>query len=237
MRLIHAIDEIQYETCESEEAALLRENELLRAHRPLFNVVNTEPESYYFLGVRERTSRAGTLSSVRAVEFRLTTQSDFGPEWDPSSFFGAFKGRGRVREGYQALLRLLWATQAQPERFEFPQQLVRYRVPYEYEWRLRDGTPPAATREWVSAIQRFLRGTSDSLLTRITDELLTNLAIPPFYYKLIQDDLETLREFYLMAPRRNRDVRASLGLKTALIAQTELDDLLVRSKAKRGLRF
>src|SRR4051812_25557289 len=43
IRLIHVIDEIRYETCESEAHALLRENELLRLHRPLFNVVNTRP--------------------------------------------------------------------------------------------------------------------------------------------------------------------------------------------------
>jgi hypothetical protein len=232
VRLIHVIDEILYETCESEAAALLRENELLRLHRPLFNIVNTEPESYYFLGARVRDSRA-----IPAIEFKLTVKEDFEPDWDRSQFFGAFKGRGRVRDGYQALLRLLWATQAQAERFEFPQQLMRYRVPYEYEWRLRPGTAPLVTREWLSLIQRFLRGTSDHLLERMTQELLTNLAIPPFFYRMIQEDLDTLRAFYLMAPRRNRDVRASLGLKTVLIPQMELDDLLVKSKAKRGLRF
>jgi excinuclease ABC subunit C len=232
MRLIHVIEEIQYELCESEAAALLRENELLRLHRPHFNVVNTEPESYYFLGVREREG-----PGAPAIEFMLTTRSDFEPEWRCDHVFGAFKGGARVREGYQRLLRVLWATQASQERFEFPQLLMRYRVPYRYEWRLREGTPHASVREWTSVIQRFLRGTSDQLLARVTEELLLNPSIPPFFYHLIQEDLDTLRAFYLMAPKRNRDVRASLGLGRALIPQTELDDLLVLSKAKRGLRF
>jgi excinuclease ABC subunit C len=233
VRLIHSIDEIQIEVCESEMHALLRENELIREHRPLFNVVNTEPESYLFLGVKLCPSKLGPRLALT-----LTANPEPGPEWPRAALFGAFKGRGRVREAYQALLRMLWAAHAAKlERFEFPQPLVRYRYPREYEVRMREGIGEAQAREWLALLQRFLRGTSDQLLKHVTEALLGNLDIPPFYYRLIQDDLETLQEFYAMAPRRNRDIRVSLGLRTARIEQIELDDLLVKSKAKRGLRF
>jgi excinuclease UvrABC nuclease subunit len=232
VRLIHSIDEIRYEICESEAHALLRENELLRQHKPLFNVVNTHPESYYFIGVRERESDV-----IPAIEFRLTTNPDFGPDWEHDSFFGAFKGRNRIREGYQALLRILWATQSEDERFEFPTCLTRRKVPYAYEFRLKNGTSPRQRREWLALVRRFLKGTSDELLKHATQELLSNSRIPPFYYRVIQDDLELLRDFYQLGPARNRKLRAALGLSDPLIAQERIDDLLVLYKAKTKQRF
>ena len=232
VRLIHSIDEIRYETCETEAQALLRENELLRLHRPFFNVVNTEPETYLFIAARLHRQHERL-----ALGLKLTVDPNPAPGWEQASHFGAFKGRGRVRDGYLALLRLLWAAHTPLERFEFPQPLMRYRAPREFDVRLKPDTPEAQARQWLSLIRRFLRGTSEQLIERLTQDLLDNASIPPFYYRLIQEDLERAREFYLMAPRRNRDVRVSLGLKTALIPQQELDDLLVLSKAKRGLKL
>jgi excinuclease ABC subunit C len=39
VRLMHAVRRIDWEVCPSEQAACLRENELLRVHRPPFNRV------------------------------------------------------------------------------------------------------------------------------------------------------------------------------------------------------
>src|SRR5262245_46776797 len=46
IRLIHGVHSIVWEECESIQAARLRENELLRTHRPRFNTVNTYPQAY-----------------------------------------------------------------------------------------------------------------------------------------------------------------------------------------------
>ena len=44
VRLVHAVRSIVYEVCACQNSALLRENELLRLHKPKFNVMNTRPE-------------------------------------------------------------------------------------------------------------------------------------------------------------------------------------------------
>jgi excinuclease UvrABC nuclease subunit len=231
LRLVRCIEEIRYEICESETRALLRENELLRLHRPVFNVVNKSPEGYLFIGVRSRPS-----DQIVALEFKLTTRAEAQTDWPLDSFFGAFKGKSLVREGVQALLRLLWATQFEGERFEYPRPLTRKRIPRAYEWRLREG-PEGHTvldREaWLALVRDFLSGESADLLERLTSELLSSDRIPAFYYRSIQDDLELAKIFYESAPARNRGVRETLGLNTRLIPQIELDDLLVLSAELR----
>jgi hypothetical protein len=202
-------------------------------------VVNTSPESYYFIGVRERLGRAG-----RWLDFKLTTSPIFDPEWGKDAFFGAYKGRNSVRESYQTLLRLLWTSQqSQPPpeeagaRFEFPSSLTRRKVPYAYSLRLAGAATDAEARELATWIRRFLRGTSDALLPRLTSKLLENPAIPPFYYRAIQEDLERLQGFYSFGPGRNRSIRRELGIVEPLIPQERIDDYLVMYKAKRSLRF
>src|SRR4051794_33308133 len=49
IRLVRQVQSIVWETCQDPEAAQLRENELLRLHRPKFNKVNTYPKAYTFI--------------------------------------------------------------------------------------------------------------------------------------------------------------------------------------------
>jgi excinuclease UvrABC nuclease subunit len=217
IRLLHLVRKIDWEICESEEAALLRENALLRDKQPPFNVVNTRPENYYFI-----TFESDSLS----LQFRLTTEPSL-PDTPQRRIFGAFKGRRSVREGYAALLRVLWATHQTDGRFEFPASLSPARstgLPYRFEF---DRIKPGNTRT-ERLIRRFLSGTSQSLLSHLTHELLANENIPRFIYRCIQEDLETLKDFYLRGPHRNRRLKRHhrLGVHH-VIAQDELDDLIV----------
>ena len=232
IRLIHMVDEIRIEKCESEANALLRENELLRQHRPSFNVANTHPESYSFIGLRERDDKTG-----RWIDFYLTTQPVFGTEEDRTSFFGAFKGRNGPRDSYQALLRLLWASHTSPHRFEYPNLLIREKAPDSYSLQLKAGCCERDARQWASLTRRFLKGTSDALLRHLTNELLAHSEIPPFYYHRIQEDLERLQHFYKWGPARHRKIRRELGLSDHLIAQDRIDDLLILYKERKKQRF
>src|SRR5579871_5697873 len=54
IRLVHLVRTIAWEECETAEAARLRENQLLRIHRPKFNVVNTYPQAYGFITMQEK---------------------------------------------------------------------------------------------------------------------------------------------------------------------------------------
>jgi GIY-YIG catalytic domain len=114
LRLVHSVTRIKLETCETALAARLRENELLRTHRPRFNRMNTWPKAYWFIGCREEGD---------VLKLWLTLEESDG-------LYGAFKGNTRAAFG--ALLRLLYQPSCisdlpagllsprPPRTFEFP---------------------------------------------------------------------------------------------------------------------
>lgn len=208
IRMLHMIREIQWEECESE-------NQLLRDLKPPFNVVNTKPETYYFIAIRSLTDQ---------VRFRLTLNS----KRQGDILFGAYKGRNSVEWGYSALLRLIWAKQFELEHFEFPAKLTQYRPPGLYSIRF--------PMEWSLALKQYFHGTGDSLIAQLTEQLLERENIPKFAYGMIQDDLETVREFYERCTRRNRGLRIHQGHRGRLISQTMLDGLLVVERPDRSTR-
>src|SRR5260221_1488827 len=96
IRLVHQVRTITWEVHSSPETALLRENELLRLHKPKFNVMNTRPEHYVFFGL-SATARHG-------ISFRLTKTAKAEPG---EQLFGAFKALFRVRLACAALARFV----------------------------------------------------------------------------------------------------------------------------------
>lgn len=58
VRLVHSVDRIAIETCESATAARARELELLQTHRPKFNRADTGPRFFHYVSWEEN---AGTL--------------------------------------------------------------------------------------------------------------------------------------------------------------------------------
>jgi hypothetical protein len=107
LRLVHSVASIKVEPCETALAARLRENELLRTHRPRFNRMNTWPKAYWFVGCHE----AGTR-----LHLWLTHEPD-----DSNEVYGAFKANTRAAFG--ALLRLLHhpvSLTRPPLSFELP---------------------------------------------------------------------------------------------------------------------
>jgi len=200
-RLTANVRTITWEICDDPLAASLRENELLRIHKPRFNVVNTRSEHYPFIGLKPGAESLGLW----------LTKS---PEVLPGvCHFGAFKGLPLVRSAFSALLRLLW-------RAEHPGHSI-YDIP------LRQlGSPTTATinHKWETPLVEFLGGQSEALI-----ELLA--AVSPadngFAEAFHLHDVELLREFFARGPRRNADLRQVFCLYGQFIAQRELDDLIV----------
>lgn len=217
IRLLNLIQEIKWEECESEQAALLRENQLLRDLKPPFNTINKNPESYYFIGLKIWNDQ---------VRFRLTCS----PKKQGDILFGAFKGRRLARDAYAAFLRLLWITQYDGDRFEFPQKLIRRSPAYLYTM-----TVPA---DWHPLLKQFYYGTDENapplLLQKFTESFLANPKIPAFYYAMIQDDLDLVRDFYIRGPRRNRLLRVKHGIRGRIIAQERIDDFLVIEQQEKS---
>ena len=206
IRLIHQVHSIVWELCESAESARLRENELLRVHRPKFNRANVYPRAYSFLWLKQ-DSGGTELGRTQTV----------GPG---AQVYGAFKS-GAVA-GYGALLRLLWAALHQPRSsYDFPFGLLATKPLRRFRF------APRLPSHLLQPLQRFLAGTSDTFLQTCTDLLPKPESLSAFQRALHQSDLEALTHFYRFGPKRNHDLKTHHQLPGPLILQEQLDDLLV----------
>jgi predicted GIY-YIG superfamily endonuclease len=200
---------ITWELCDDPSAASLRENELLRLHKPVFNVVNTHSEHYPFIGLR---CVEGT------IELRITKSPQLRRG---ERLFGAFKGLPLVRTAFAALMRLMWAVDHQiTSPFEFPSAL------------LGDGLEHWTTghASIMTQLEDFLSGRADELIDTTIQRLPKQIS--RFQQALHDHDAEIAREFFLRGPKRNAELRTAFELRDALVAQHELDDLL----ALRGVK-
>lgn len=213
IRLIHLIHSIEWEVCESEQKALLKENFLLRTYQPPFNLQNTYPETYYFIGMKWNSGKKQT------IEFALTCNPELETE-EGIPLFGVYKGKRLVREGYSALLRLLWAAEEKEwdDRLIYPSALVKHHPAYRY-------TLPFAM-DVEKSLKSLLEGRSKRILRTLTETLLANEKMPRFIHHCIQNDLNTLIEFYQKVARKNDQVNRHFKRDQKLILQNEIDDLL-----------
>ena len=92
VRLVHSVDRIAIETCESATAARARELELLQTHRPKFNRADTGPRFFHFVSW-ERIEDA--------LEIRISFEEPVGR--------GPLKGR-MIPAMALASLRRLWSV-------------------------------------------------------------------------------------------------------------------------------
>lgn len=211
IRLIHSVRTIVWEECESAEAARLKENQLLRTHRPRFNVLNTYPQAYRFISIR---GDSGGL----ALQLSAESKAD-------GKVYGAFKS-GCVG-AYAALLRLIWAAFNQPgSPYDFPAPLLGSKPPREYFFQSTRNLSGQGMEEWVERVEKFMAGDSDELIQALT-QVIPGQDISAFQRSLQLNDLETLTGFFMRGPKRNRDLRKQYDITARVIAQGELDDLLV----------
>ena len=108
--------------CKSEEAALKKENALLRKLKPPFNVANTSPETYFYFTVKilEEESIIGERTPI------ILTLS-MNPADPEAAVFGAFKGLASSHRAFFALRRLLWLVSERNEEdlLYYPIHLIR----------------------------------------------------------------------------------------------------------------
>jgi hypothetical protein len=216
-RLALRVEQIAWELCADEEEALLRENELLRRHRPLFNRANTWPAGYWYVVVGGDDTR---------LDLRLTHE----PGGRAGAIHGAFKSAG----GYAALLRLLAALGCggrpgarPPGRLFRDPPLSRAAFGRPAGWA---GADFGVLRELVCA---FFAGESARLIERLERGLPSGDGCSLFQRRWQGADLEEMRAFYAAGPARNARLRLGFDLAAAPIPAAELDDLLVLA-AGRG---
>jgi hypothetical protein len=213
IRLVHAVRSIVWEECHTPEAARLKENELLRTHRPRFNVQNTWPRAYRFI-------------VLHTADAHFTLQLSFDPD-SSGRVFGAFKGAAGA---FAALLRLLWAALHQPASpVDFPMRMFDARPPAQFQF----GSPNLPAARWIEPLNSFLAGASDGLLTLLAAALPAPDSICAFQRNLQALDLEVLAAFFAGGPGWNRRVRERHELPGPILPQDQLDDWLVREERPR----
>lgn len=216
-RLVQAVCAITWEVCSDAECARLRENELLRLHRPKFNRINVRPEAYGFIGLS---------SSEAQLELWLTQQMT-----DEGRLYGAFKG-ARIH-GYAALLRLLVAVLRRPVSQEaWPIGLLNTRPPrrFQVSWKSAE----IFDRPWGNLLCAYLEGVSSELVDHFRDALPPLERLEPFWRNLHTQDLEAAEHFFAFGPKRNRLLKERHGLEGRLLAPHDLDDLLVLTRVGTG---
>jgi excinuclease UvrABC nuclease subunit len=219
IRLVHSVRSIVWEECESAEAARLKENQLLRIHRPKFNVQNVYPQAYRFIALEADPER---------LTFRIGTEPAVA-----GKSYGAFKG-GCVG-AHAALLRLFWAVANQPASpHEFPGRLMQDKPPSEFYLPVNQSPLWQDPRQWIETLEAFLAGESDHLAARLTANLPPVAAISAFQASLQTADLETLTGFFERGPKRNYKLRKQHGIPHPIIPQDDLDDLLATIQKTRA---
>jgi excinuclease ABC subunit C len=216
LEMLEHVRNLRWEIHESGEAALIRESELIRAYRPPFNIIGTEPVPYLYCGLRivERSE------PLAPVEFRLTHRDpeDGDAEAEDLSLFGCFPHRGKTKLGYSALLRLLFAATCRRDRFQLPAKLCRASPAYVYQLSL--------PHEWLKPLENFFAGKNAELLRLVFDRLMSREALSPVLYAPLQRDFNTAREFYAIGPEASRRLTRKAGLRKRIVSQSEMNRLI-----------
>lgn len=214
-KLIGRIAAFEIEETESEQSALLLENQWIRDKRPPFNHANKQTEAYYFIYFKPEAA---------SLEFRLSMR--IHDETDEHDWFGSFKSHAVVRRSLGCLLQLLWmAEHGTQSPSHLPVQLTRRLTPMRY---LLFMNPTSQLKNWDAAelIGHFFHGYSCELLDFLTVQIETGCWMSPFQTRFMEDRLHHLKTFYdrkLIPYHRMRGERQ-------IISQHELDDLFVKQR-------
>jgi predicted GIY-YIG superfamily endonuclease len=215
IRLIHCVRSIVWEECPSPEGAILRENHLLRTHRPRFNRMNTYPKAYGFI-IMESAPDGFILRRSHDAE-------------GAGQAYGAFKSGWIFAHG--ALLRLFWAVENRPSSpGDFPIRLLQPNPPRQYQVRFTSSSQPCGIPGWSGLLAGLLAGESELLLAAFESALPSADGLHPFLKNLFASDLELLKHFYLRGPVRNRCFASSINQPGPLIPQESLDDFMATFK-------
>ena len=207
LEMIESVSTIRWEEHRSENEALLREGELIRAVRPPFNIAGNWPAMYFFIGICFENEK---------LSFRLTS-FDVA---DGYRLFGCYKHRHKTKLAYGALLRLIYIAVTRKDRFfGVPAKISRTSPAYLY-------TLPFPNA-WVTELAQFLEGKSSRFLRTLTGAMLENETLPPFMYGSLQKDLTRVRDFYRIGPHATRKLKLKHKLKGRLLSHEQMNTVIL----------
>ena len=169
VRLVHQVDKIVWERCDSPRAAQLRESELLLLHRPRFNRMGTFPRTEWLLEFRADASGL-ELNRRKASEVKGSWLSRTDGPADPLSadcenIYGPFIHGMAL---HSALARSLWVICGGVALVAaFPAGLMNWRVPPMQRIQYHESTSAGDRRSVTTQLQQLLLGENTDFLARL----------------------------------------------------------------------
>ena len=206
VRLVHLVRRIEWEVCDTDVSAVLRENELLRTLRPRFNRMNVYPKACFFIAVdREQ----GLL--------RLTMTRDTAT---PGELFGAFRG---VAWPFAALSRLLFiASHSNMSLGHFPPRLLTTAPLRSQSFGLEEAL--------ALLVEDYLAGKSADLVERLMEICSQVEMRTPFEQNLMLADLVSVEDFFERGPQQVRRLRRRANVATTWVEAEVLVDWLATDR-------
>lgn len=214
--LVREAAALNYETCDSEPEALLRECALIRELKPAYNVDGAFAFLYPSVGIG-RCGRTTLLCfTTHPEEFAA-----LGLRW-----YGCFRSRPRAKLGFQALTEVMGFIAHREKSAQLPEHprikgssMVGFRR-----------VPP----ELVDALDPFFSGESSALASKISRLLLSK---PRALQKSkeVQANLHAMIHFFEADAARLRSALNLVGISGFHVAQEERDALFIRAAALRAV--
>lgn len=209
--LVREAHALEVRPLDSETDALLVENELIREHRPDYNVEGAYEFLYPAIGTGGDGDRLWLCITSRVEPFE-----PLGLRWH-----GCFRPRWRAREAFDALVSLCgWIGHLEPKRRLPERPIVR-------------GTRFVGVRRidtsLLAPIRDLLDGESDAVLSLFFDTLLERAAARQ-RREDVQRALDALAAFYDQDTRRLRDARERADWPHTFVDQAERDALFIRNR-------
>ncbi len=210
--LVREAHSLVYEVCESEQAALLREGELIRQLRPPYNVDGAYAFLYPSFGFGRWNKCALLCFSTHPDRFQ---QLDL-------NWYGCFRSRPRAKAAFTALVDLL-SLVAHLERV--------VRLPDHPRIK---GSRLVGLRQLpadiIEALPAFFAGEDPALPSRLARRLLNKPRARRDAAK-VELDLKTLATFYELDAVRLHEALRAVGRSGTHVPQDERDALFIRASS------
>lgn len=212
--LVREATRLFYETCESEQAALLREVELIRELQPHYNVDGAFTFLYPSIGIGTRN---------RTTLLCFTTQPEAFAALN-LNWYGCFRSRPRTKAAFLALVDALMLVAHREKRGQLPAHPVLKGSVF---LGLRQ-----VPSELVLALPAFLAGEHMGFAAKLSLQLLSK---PRALHNAaeVQRGLNALAHFFEADAARLHRALQLLGLGRVHVEQAELDAVLIRARAKK----
>lgn len=213
--LVREAASLSYESCESEQAALLREGELIRQLRPEYNVDGAFAFLYPSVGFSSRG---------RATLLCFTTHPEQYAHLD-LQWYGCFRSRPRAKLAFHALVNLMCFVAHREKGTQLPRHP---RIKGSHLVGLRQ-----VPSELSEHLHPFFAGEQMTLLSKVSRLLLGK---PQALQQAtdVQAQLAALAHFFEADAARLRAALLCVGVSSHHIAQEERDALFIRAAGTKS---